>query len=325
MTKPEVEVAHGSTLVIILNWNGDKDLLDCLESLQTARVDLTHPYDILVVDNASTTGALAEAERKYPWAHFLRLSENLYWAGGNNAGIKWALERNYDWIVLSNSDIVVDRTWYPALLEVGKRENVGAIGFKIFGEAERVAFEQFDTYRARFSLADLTWHQDIYISGCFLACRSRCFSLLGGFDETYKMYCEEFDFLSRVRLAGWETVRCNTPIYHVSELASRKVPLLTSYFAIRNNMRVQIKLGPHRFVAPLKYAARVLLRMLSPADKVDLVDSCRRREKPTNNLFVNLGIWIRACLWNVLFLPCTLMAGRRDIKAALVVRTANRK
>lgn len=314
-----------STLVVVLNWNGEQDLLDCLKSLKTARETVTDAYDVLVLDNASTSGSIAQAELRHKWAHFLRLPQNRYWAGGNNAAIAWALDRNYDWIVLSNSDIVVDPVWHPAFLKVAEENNIGAIGFKIFGEAQRVPFELFEKYRAEFSLADLTWHQDIYISGCFLACRSRCFSLLGGFDETYKMYCEEFDFLSRVRLAGWETVRCNAPIYHVSELASRKIPLLTSYFAIRNNMRVQIKLGPHRFVAPLKYASRILLRMLSPADKVDLVDSCRRREKPTNNLFVNLGIWIRACLWNVLFLPCTLIAGRRDIKAALVVRPANCK
>jgi len=140
------------------------------------------------------------------------------------------------------------------------------------------------------------------------------------FDEVYKMYAEEHDFLERVRLAGWRTVRCNAPIYHVSELASRKVPLLTSYFAIRNNMRVLIKLGPRRFWGAARYAVRVLRYMLDSSRTVDLVDSCRRREKPTNSLPTNLNIWMRACLWNLVNLPSTLLSGRKDIRAARSVR-----
>ena len=320
MTPGYTQAAKASLLVIVLNWNGDQDLLDCLESLQTARGHHMGLYDVLVFDNASTTGSFSDAKQKYPWVHFQRLPENRYWAGGNNAAIEWALKRDYEWIVLSNSDIVVDQTWCPAILKVSRDRDIGAVGFKVFGEAQRVPFELFDSYCADFSLSDLQWHDDVYISGCFLAIRAECFLCLGGFDEVYKMYAEELDFLSRVRLAGWRTVRCNSPIYHVSELASRKVPLLTSYLAIRNTMRVMIKLGPHRFWGAARYAARVLRHMLDSSRAVDLVDSCRRREKPTDSLPTNLNIWMRACLWNVVNLPATLLSGRKDTRVARSVR-----
>jgi len=320
MTPANTQTATGSLLVVVLNWNGGQDLLDCLDSLQAAREGPSGPYDVLVLDNASTTGSLSHAKQKYPWVHFHQLPENRYWAGGNNAAVKWTLKRDYEWIVFSNSDIIVDSSWFPAVLKVGRDRDVGAIGFKVFGEAQRVPLELFENYRADFSLSDLRWHDDVYISGCFLAVRAQCFTYLGGFDEVYKMYAEELDFLSRVRLAGWKTVRCNAPIYHVSELASRKVPLLTSYFAIRNTMRVMIKLGPRRFCGAARYAARVLRYMLDSSRTVDLVDSCRRREKPTDSLATNLNIWMRACLWNVVNLPATLLAGRKDIRAARSVR-----
>jgi GT2 family glycosyltransferase len=308
------------TLVIVINWNGDQDLIDCLDSLQAAKTDLSQGYDVLVLDNASTTGAIGRIEAKYPWVKCLKISQNRYWAGGNNAAVQWALERDYEWIVLSNSDIVVGESWYPALQETGRSDEIRAVGFKIFGEARRVPIEEFRDYNASFDPRDLVWHDDIHMSGCFLAVRAACFAALGGFDEVYKMYAEEHDFLSRVRLAGWRTVRCNAPIYHVSELASRKVPLLTSYFAIRNNIRVLIKLGPRRFWSPAKYAAKVLLYMIDSSRTVDLVDSCRRREKPTDSLLTNLNIWIRACLWNVANLPATLLAGHKDMKVARSVR-----
>jgi hypothetical protein len=308
------------TLVVVINWNGDQDLVDCLDSLQAAKTDLSQGYDVLVLDNASTTGAIGRIEVEYPWVKCLQLSQNRYWAGGNNAAVQWALERDYEWIVLSNSDIVVGESWYTALQETARSVEIGAVGFKIFGEARRVPIEEFHDYNASFHLRDLAWHDDIHMSGCFLAVRAACFAALGGFDEVYKMYAEEHDFLSRVRLAGWRTVRCNAPIYHVSELASRKVPLLTSYFAIRNNMRVLIKLGPRRLWGATRYAARVLRYMLDSSRTVDLVDSCRRREKPTDSLATNLNIWMRACLWNVVNLPATLLAGRKDIRAARSVR-----
>ena len=304
------------TLVVVINWNGDQDLVDCLNSLQATKDGTPQTYDVLVLDNASTTGAIGRIEREYPWVEYLKLSQNRYWAGGNNAAIKWALERDYELIVLSNSDIVVGKAWYPALQTTCRSDAVGAVSFKIFGEARRVPIQDFHDCNASFDLSDLKWHDDIHMSGCFLAIRACCFAALGGFDEVYKMYAEEHDFLSRVRLAGWRTVRCNAPIYHVSELASRKVPLLTSYFAIRNNMRVLIKLGPRRLWPPARYAVRVLRYMLDPSRAVDLVDSCRRREKPTDSLPTNLGIWLRACLWNIVHLPATLLAGHKDIKAA---------
>ena len=310
------------TLVVIINWNGDQDLIDCLDSLQAAKANLSQTYDVLVLDNASSSGAFTRIKEEYPWVECLQLSHNRYWAGGNNAAIKWALERGYEWIVFSNSDIVVGKAWYPALQTTCRSDEIGAVGFKIFGEARRVPIEDFHDCNASFDLSALNWHDDIHMSGCFLAVRASCFAELGGFDEIYKMYAEEHDFLSRLRLAGWRTVRCNAPIYHVSELASRKVPLLTSYFAIRNNMRVLIKLGPHRFSGSAKYAARVLRYMLDSSRAVDLVDSCRRREKPTDNLLTNLSIWSRACLWNAANFPATLLSGIKDIRAARSARAA---
>ena len=322
MSDSKAGLQAARTLVVVINWNGDQDLIDCLDSLETAKADLLQGYDMLVLDNASTTGAIGRIEAEYPRVQCLKLSQNRYWAGGNNAAIKWALERDYEWIVFSNSDIVVGKVWYPALQTTCRSDEIGAVGFKIFGEARRVPIQDFHDCNASFDLSALKWHDDIHMSGCFLAVRASCFTELGGFDEVYKMYAEEHDFLSRVRLAGWRTVRCNAPIYHVSELASRKVPLLTSYFAIRNNMRVLIKLGPHRFSGSAKYAARVLRYMLDSSRAVDLVDSCRRREKPTDNLLTNLSIWSRACLWNAANFPATLLSGIKDIRAARSARAA---
>jgi GT2 family glycosyltransferase len=131
------------------------------------------------------------------------------------------------------------------------------------------------------------------------------------------MYSEEDDFLMRVRLAGWRTVRCSAPIWHASELASRRVPRLTAYLAIRNGVRLRLKFSPRPLRSSLGFVLRVLAGMVDPRRPVNLVNSYQRRLKPSANPLVNLPILAAACFWNLLHLPQTLQIARHNRHAAL--------
>ena len=306
-------------LVVILNWNGGSDLLNCMSSLSPATDDPLTPADheILLVDNASYDGSFEQACARFPKVHVLRNGNNDYWTGGNNRAIHWALARGYDWLVFCNNDIVVDRRWSQALPRISQDPSIAVVGFNVIGEYQRTTRQLFDEACESFCAEQLAWQDDTYISGCFLAVRSTCFTTLGLFDPAYCMYADDDDFLIRVRLAGWRTVRCNAPIWHVSELASRQVPLLTSYLAIRNTLRLRLKFGPHRLRRACGFVLEVLLRMLNPRQPVDLVNSHLRRLKPCGNPLINLGILAAACGWNLLQLPATLRLGRAQRRQAL--------
>ena len=313
-----VVMSASRPLVIVLNWNGEQELHDCLVSLQRAAEEQPeHPFDVLLVDNGSTQGVFPGICQDFPALQVLALPQNLYWAGGNNAAIAWALERSYSWLVFCNSDIVVDVCWSQALERFDARSDIGAVGFRVFGEYSRVPFSVFEQARKVFQIEQLTADDETYISGCFLAIRALCFQRLGVFDPVDRMYAEEDDFLTRVRMAGWRTVRCTFPIWHASELASRRVPLLTAYLAIRNTVRLRLKFGPRRLRSSLGFVFRVLLGMLDPRRNVDLVNSHQRRLKPSANPLVNLSLLAAACLWNLLHLLETLRIGARDRRAAL--------
>ena len=126
---PPVPMSPLRPLVIVLNWNGEQELLDCLNSLEKARLQQqsTSPFDVLLVDNGSTRGAFSQACRAFPAVHLLALPDNRYWAGGNNAAIAWALERSYPWLVFCNSDIVVDERWSEALATFDASGGIGAV------------------------------------------------------------------------------------------------------------------------------------------------------------------------------------------------------
>lgn len=103
-------------LLVILNWNGWKDTLACLDSLAA----LKHPnFNVAVIDNGSTDDSLARL-RSYSAPYPLTLIEtgcNLGYAGGNNVGIKHGLDKNFDYILLLNNDTTVAPDFLEPLVE----------------------------------------------------------------------------------------------------------------------------------------------------------------------------------------------------------------
>ena len=94
--------------VVILTWNGKDDTLACLQSLH----DAGHPKEcesFVVVDNGSDDATLAAVAELYPWAERIRNETNLGFAGGNNKGLAWALERGFRYVMLLNNDTEVPK------------------------------------------------------------------------------------------------------------------------------------------------------------------------------------------------------------------------
>ena len=85
-------------VAVVLNWNGGEDTPRALASLEG--------IETICVDNGSTDGSDDAVERDFPAVELIRTGENLGFAGGNNVGIRRALERGADWVLLINNDAV---------------------------------------------------------------------------------------------------------------------------------------------------------------------------------------------------------------------------
>jgi len=115
--------------VIVLNWNGAAVLGPCLDSLMKVREPR---LEILVVDNASTDGSAGIVRRDYPGVDLLVNERNLLFAGGNNAGMRRAMERGARRILLLNNDTEVDPLFAARLLDALERDRgAGIAGPKI--------------------------------------------------------------------------------------------------------------------------------------------------------------------------------------------------
>ncbi len=62
-----------------------------------------------------------------------------------------------------------------------------------------------------------------WLAGMFLLVSAEAFSAVGGFDERFFMYCEDFDLCARMRLAGWAfEVVDDAVVIHAARRASHR-------------------------------------------------------------------------------------------------------
>ncbi len=89
---------------VVLSWNGREDTLRCLESLSSVEhADL----EIICVDNGSSDGSQQAVRERFPQVFLIEAGVNLGYSGGNNLGIRHALEHGARWVVLVNNDASV--------------------------------------------------------------------------------------------------------------------------------------------------------------------------------------------------------------------------
>jgi len=206
-----------SVSVILVNWNGRNDTLECLHSL--AKVSYA-PMHIIMVDNASADDSVDAVKREFPSVEVIPNKTNLRFAGGNNIGIKRALERGSDYILLLNNDTTVDAEFLTKLVKAADADpGIGMVGAKIYyyDDPKRIWFAggriewwkgwishiglreedrgQYDTARA----VD-------YITGCCLLVKRPVIEKIGNLDEQFFMYGEDVDWCLRVCKAGFRLV-----------------------------------------------------------------------------------------------------------------------
>jgi glycosyltransferase involved in cell wall biosynthesis len=87
---------------VVVTFNRKALLRVCLRSLLAQ----TRPLDrIVIVDNASTDGTEFLLTEEFPHLEVLRLPENTGGSGGFHAGMKWAVERGFDWVWVMDDDV----------------------------------------------------------------------------------------------------------------------------------------------------------------------------------------------------------------------------
>lgn len=218
--------------IIVLTWNGKKDTLECLSSLQRVSYPNTH---IILVDNASTDRTIEAVRRDFPHAHCIRNERNLRYSGGNNVGMQYALTQGADYVLLLNNDTVVDPPFLDHLIQTAESsELVGIVGPMIYyhNSPKKIWFAGGiirwwqgwiehrgirETNNGQYS----TTEQTDYVTGCCLLVKRSVIEKIGFLDERYFMYGEDVDYCVRASRAGFKIFfEPNARIWHKISVSS---------------------------------------------------------------------------------------------------------
>lgn len=200
--------------IIVLSWNQRAVTLECLASL--SRITYPHRH-LLLVDNASTDGTPEAVRRGFPAVDVLALPENRLFAGGNNAGIRHALDRGADMVLLLNNDTEVDPGFLEHLVARAlSTPHCGMVAPKIYyyGDQRRlwyaggeVSFWTGTLRHVGIRQIDAGQHdaggETGYATGCCVLVPREAIERAGMLDEAYRMYTEDADWSWRIRAAGY--------------------------------------------------------------------------------------------------------------------------
>ena len=275
-----VDAGQPSAAVIVLNWNGTDDTLECLASLQ----HVTYPRtEIIVVDNGSRPSPRQRIGALYPRLTYLENPRNLGYAGGNNVGIRYALKHGHDYVCVLNNDTVVEPEFLTAAITVAESDpRIAVTGIKVLAFRDpskvwvaygRVTYDYGLVRLIGFYADDQRFEDQLdvdWVPGTALLLRRRALEEIGLFDEAFFAYHEDVDWCTAARERGWRVVFAPTArILHKGHRSSGQGYVTPRQYLSGHNMVLFVKKHARwyqclRFIAsqlgalPLQYITRRL-------------------------------------------------------------------
>lgn len=237
---------------IVLNYRNIEDTIRCVEAL---RMSDFLDQRILVVDNAQDGPATAALrDQLEPGITVLASGDNLGYAGGNNYGIKWALQWQPEFVWLVNPDAVAKPNTLSGLVRAADAHpDAGIVGCRMLQGGSRPAriesnggtldparwgaAPKRDTGRFDGEVTETGVRAVDWVSGaCFLV-RTALIDDVGLLPEEYFLYYEDTDYCLRAQRAGWRTVVTpGTRMWHFRRSSGDLPSASYVYYVCRNRI-----------------------------------------------------------------------------------------
>jgi len=234
--------------IVVVNYDGLADTQKCLRSLAGLSYPRCH---VVLVDNASSEDPTPAIRTEFPACDLIRNPENGGWAGGNNTGIRHALERGADYVLLLNNDTTVAPDLVDRLVTAATaRPHFGVLGpiIRFMDDPDEVMTDgcKFNDARVPGFLqrlpVPLQRHEppavasvDI-VNGCCMMVAASVLRRVGLIDERFFLVHEESDLCLRVKRGGHGCgVLGEALVWHKGSSAFRRTgKKLQRYYDARN-------------------------------------------------------------------------------------------
>lgn len=205
------------TGIVVLNYNDAKETVDFVNQIKNFKII----DEICVVDNGSNDNSL-ELLQTLSDVKLIPLTENRGYAAGNNAGLKYLYEQEFDNYIIANPDIIVDQHNLLDFIAHMNSEN----NYQIFGptieeqgtinhgwKERTIKYDIHDNYpiinrlfKKSNKYSKFHYHGPVSpvdcISGCFFGMKKEVIDKIGFLDEGTFLFYEEDILCAKARQAG---------------------------------------------------------------------------------------------------------------------------
>ncbi|MBE0622158.1 MAG: glycosyltransferase family 2 protein [Burkholderiales bacterium] len=231
----------------------------CLSGFRTS---VSNPADLIFVDNGSG-GVLTDwVGQAFPDITVLTLDENQLFCGGYNAGIRLAMDRDYDSVLIANADTEVVNPGFLAALNnaLERHPRAAFVGPLVY--YREVGTVQTTCLRFPSLLRNiLVWlpyrffprlvsrqpaveTEVEFLNGVCVLCRITALRQIGLMDESFGAYVEDTDWSWRARAHGWSSVFTPVPsLIHHEEPEGYEHHSFKTFLLKRNTVHWFLKAG----------------------------------------------------------------------------------
>jgi len=242
--------------VVIPNWNGERFLSPCLDSL---REQSFKDFETVLVDNGSTDGSVAFTRRNFPEVQVLALGDNKGFSVAVNVGIRAS---RMEYVALLNNDTETEPGWLEALVQAAETyPEAGFFASKLMNFDDRRVLDGAGDVLRRSGLPYRLGHGEPdrgqYDEAAFVfgACagaalyRRSMLDDIGLLDEDFFAYCEDGDLSFRAQLAGYRCLYVpKAVVYHVGSATTGKRGPFATRLGTRNGLCLLVKNLPTSLV-----------------------------------------------------------------------------
>lgn len=283
--------------IVVLSFNSRKYIAKCINSLQ--RLKTSAQTETIIVDAGSSDGSLEFLREEFPSVTLISNPKNLGYAGGNNLGLRYAIDHGADYVWIVNPDVVVADNALEQALQGFADPMVGVVGSKVYFA------KGFEFHKDRYSSKDFgrviwyagghydwqnvaTVHHGInevdhgqfdetseveFATGASLLINSAVLRQAGLIDEKYFLYYEENDLCQRIRRLGWKIRYVpDSVVWHQVGQAAGIGSELADYYTTRNQLLFGMRWAPWRAKLALIRQSLRLIFSGRPWQKRGVVD-----------------------------------------------------
>ena len=229
--------------IVIVNYNGIKFQNESIRSIIKSRYS---NYEIIVVDNDSTDGSIEVLKQEFPSVTVIETGVNHGVAKGNNIGIKEAIKRKSEYIMLLNNDIELEENLINILMANADKTTITVPKIYyydkklIWSAGGVVDWETGLPTHIGYGCPDgkrYSYKREVEIAPtCCMLIHKNIFKIVGLMDVNYFMYYDDTDFCIRANEKGIKTMYIPEAImwHKVSSSSGGEKSRICRYYSNRN-------------------------------------------------------------------------------------------